>query len=57
VATLKIDRFGLSFHIGSNPDGQADFSLIRRPCLRRKKIRAASRFLHRLAGDSARTRD
>ena len=23
VATLKIDRFGLSFHIGSNPNGQA----------------------------------
>jgi hypothetical protein len=23
VATLKIDRFGLSFHIGSNPSGQA----------------------------------
>jgi len=21
VATLKIDRFGLSFHIGSNPNG------------------------------------
>jgi len=23
IATLKIDRFGLSFHIGSNPNGQA----------------------------------
>jgi hypothetical protein len=23
VATLKIDRFGLSFHIGSNPNGQS----------------------------------
>ena len=23
VASLKIDRFGLSFHIGSNPNGQA----------------------------------
>ena len=22
VASLKIDRFGLSFHIGSNPNGQ-----------------------------------
>ncbi len=23
VASLKIDRFGLSFHIGSNPNGEA----------------------------------
>ena len=23
IDTLKIDRFGLSFHIGSNPNGQA----------------------------------
>jgi hypothetical protein len=23
VATLKIDRFGLSFHIGSNPNGES----------------------------------
>jgi hypothetical protein len=23
IASLKIDRFGLSFHIGSNPNGQA----------------------------------